>query len=51
MGGVNMLTTSQKLVFDAVRDNHSIKTKQIVDVLNKSPRTIEKHLSFLIKLV
>lgn len=46
-----MLTTSQKLVFDAVRDNPSIKTKQIVDVLNKSPRTIEKHLSFLIKLV
>ncbi len=48
-GGVNTLTTSQKFVFDTVRDNPGIKTKQIAVVLNKSPRTIEKHLSFLAK--
>ena len=48
-GDVNTLTASQKLVFDIVRDHPGIKTKQIADVLNKSPRTIEKHLSFLTK--
>ena len=48
-GYVNTLTTSQKLVFDIVRDHPGIKTKQIADVLNKSPRTIENHLSFLTK--
>ena len=36
-------------MYDIVRDNPGIKTEQIADVVNKSPRTIEKHLSFLAK--
>ena len=36
-------------MFDIVQDNPGIRTKQIAEVLNKSPRTIEKHLSFLAK--
>lgn len=49
-GGVNALTISQRQVFDIVNENPGLKTKQIAEVLNKSPRTIEKHLSFLAKV-
>ena len=48
-GEVNTLTPSQKLVYDTVCDNPGINTKKIADVLRKSPRTIEKHLAFLVK--
>ena len=45
----NALTYSQQLVFNVVHDNPGINTKQIAEVLNKSPRTIEKHIAFLAK--
>ena len=48
-GEVNTLTPSQKLVYDTVNNNPGIQTKQIADVLKRSPRTIEKHLAFLAK--
>ena len=48
-GEVKSLTTIQKLVYDTVHDNPGIQTKQVADVLKKSPRTIEKHLAFLSK--
>ena len=48
-GEVNSLTPSQKLVYDTVNNNPGIQTKQIADVLKRSPRTIEKHLAFLAK--
>ena len=37
----------QKRVYDVVHDNPGLNTKQIADILNKSPRTVEKHLTFL----
>ena len=46
-GGVQALTPSQKRVYDVVHDNPGLNTKQIADILNKSPRTVEKHLTFL----
>ena len=46
-GGVKTLTPSQKRVYDVVHDNPGLNTKQIADILNKSPRTVEKHLTFL----
>ncbi len=45
--GVKTLTPSQKRVYDVVHDNPGLNTKQIADILNKSPRTVEKHLTFL----
>ena len=33
--------------YDFVHDNPGLNTKQIADILNKSPRTVEKHLTFL----
>ncbi len=48
-GEVNTLTLSQKLVYDTVNNNPGIQTKQIADVLKRSPRTIEKHLAFWAK--
>ena len=48
-GEVNTLTPSQKLVYDTVNNNPGIQTKQIADVLKRSPRTIEKHLAFWAK--
>ena len=48
-GEVNTLTPIQKLVYDTVNNNPGIQTKQIADVLKRSPRTIEKHLAFLAK--
>lgn len=48
-GEVKSLTTIQKLVYDTIHDNPGIQTKQVADVLKKSPRTIEKHLAFLAK--
>lgn len=54
-GGVNgyvnealkTLTPSQRKVYDIVHNNPGVNTKQIADLLDKSPRTIEKHLTAL----
>ncbi len=41
------LTLSQRKVYDIVHNNPGVNTKQIADMLDKSPRTIEKHLTAL----
>jgi predicted HTH transcriptional regulator len=54
-GGVNgyvtdalkSLTPSQRKVYDIVQNNPGVNTRQIADILDKSPRTIEKHLTAL----
>lgn len=43
-GEVNTLTPSQKLVYDTVNNNPGIQTKQIADVLKRSPRMAEAGL-------
>lgn len=48
-GEVNTLTPSQKLVYDTVNNNPGIQTKQIADVLKRSPRTIEKAAKLIMK--
>ena len=48
-GDVKALTLSQKRVYDVVHENPGMNTKQIADMLKKSPRTVEKHLAFLKK--
>lgn len=41
------LTPSQRKVYDIVQNNPGVNTRQIADILDKSPRTIEKHLTAL----
>lgn len=49
--GVSTLTPSQRNVYDIVYDNPGINTNNIAEVLNKSPRIIEKHIALLAKAV
>ena len=46
---IKTLTPSQKLVYEVVHGYPGANTRQIADRLGKSPRTIEKHLTFLRK--